>query len=108
MGLSFKENCPDLRNTKVTDIVFDLNSLSLGINIDIYDPWVDSEEAQSQYDINVISSLEPHKYDGLIIAVAHDEFRNSDPNDIKKLIKGNGVIYDLKSILPKQFSDLRL
>ena len=108
MGLSFKENCPDLRNTKVTDIVFHLNSLSLGINIDIYDPWVDSEEAQSQYDINVISSLEPHKYDGLIIAVAHDEFRNSDPNNIKKLIKGNGVIYDLKSILPKQFSDLRL
>jgi len=108
MGLSFKENCPDLRNTKVTDIVFHLNSLSLDINIDIYDPWVDSEEAQSQYDINVISSLKPHKYDGLIIAVAHDEFRNSDPNDIKKLIKGNGVIYDLKSILPKQFSDLRL
>jgi len=108
MGLSFKENCPDLRNTKVIDIISHLHSLSLGINIDIYDPWVDSEEAKSQYNINVISSLELHKYDGLIIAVAHDEFRDTDPIDFKKLIKGDGIIYDLKSILPKQFSDLRL
>jgi UDP-N-acetyl-D-galactosamine dehydrogenase len=108
MGLSFKENCPDLRNTKVIDIISHLNLLSLGINIDIYDPWVDLEEAKSQYNINVITSLEPHKYDGLIIAVAHDEFRDTDPIDFKKLIKGDGVIYDLKSILPKQFSDLRL
>jgi UDP-N-acetyl-D-glucosamine/UDP-N-acetyl-D-galactosamine dehydrogenase len=108
MGLSFKENCPDLRNTKVVDIIFHLEKLSPGITIDVYDPWVNSVEAGSQYNINIINSLESNKYNGVIIAVAHDVFKDKDPAAIKNLIKGDGVIYDLKSILPKQFSDLRL
>ena len=72
LGLTFKENCPDLRNTRVIDIIEEL--LTFGARIDVYDPWVDQEEARSLYKVNMIASLPQQRYDAVILAVAHEEF----------------------------------
>ncbi len=97
MGLSFKENCPDIRNTKIVDMVKALKEYDLDINI--YDPWVDVEEAKNEYGLTPITHLEKDYYDAIIIAVAHDQFRLMTLEDFKKLGKDNLVLYDLKHIL---------
>lgn len=103
MGLSFKENCPDIRNTKIVDMVKALKEYDLDINI--YDPWVDVEEAKHEYGLTPITHLEEDYYDAVIIAVAHDQFRFMKLEDFKKLGKDNLVLYDLKHILiDNQFS----
>ena len=106
MGITFKENCPDLRNSKVVDIINELRSKNA--EVDIYDPWVDIEEVKESCGLMPIDSLNANSYDAVLLTVAHDLYKNMKPEEIKGLTKGNGILYDLKSILPKIYSDLRL
>lgn len=106
LGLSFKENCPDVRNTKVIDIVHELREYN--IEVDVYDPWVDASEAQREYDISPISELVAHQYDGIILAVAHQQFLDMGINKIRTLGKNDHVLYDLKYIFDKDETDIRL
>jgi len=106
MGLTFKENCPDLRNTRVIDIIDELQSY--GANIHVYDPWVNEEEAREMYSIELVSKLEPNKYDAILLAVAHKQFYEFGTEQIKALTKSNSVIYDVKSVLPDNVVDGRL
>ena len=105
MGLSFKENCPDIRNTKIVDMVNALKEYDL--DLDIYDPWVDAAEAENEYGLAPISELEI-QYDAIVIAVAHDEFKQMSMDDFKTLGKDQYVLYDLKYVLDKEHSDIRL
>ncbi|MCF5071288.1 Vi polysaccharide biosynthesis UDP-N-acetylglucosamine C-6 dehydrogenase TviB [Pseudomonas syringae] len=106
MGLTFKENCPDLRNTKVVDIIRELADYN--ISVDIYDPWVSAEEAQHEYGILPISEPCAGAYDGLILAVAHDQFKRMGAENIRRLGKPQHVLYDLKYLLSADEADLRL
>ena len=122
LGITFKENCPDIRNTKVLDIYQTLKEYTS--NITIYDPWADAERVKHEYGIDIISKVpepvegpvskvsEPvaHRsiegpYDAVILAVAHKEFLDID---VKTLVKPNGVVYDVKGILPRDIVDGRL
>jgi len=106
MGLTFKENCPDIRNTKVVDILAELQEYD--ITADVYDPWVDATEAQHEYGITPISQPEPGAYDAVILAVGHNEFRQLGAQGVRALTKTNGVVYDLKYIFGAADTDLRL
>jgi UDP-N-acetyl-D-galactosamine dehydrogenase len=106
MGLTFKENCPDLRNTRVVDIVRELGEYN--IRVDVYDPWVDPAEARHEYGITPIAKLEPASYDGVIVAVAHHQFAEMGAAALRALGKPEHVLYDLKYILARGESDLRL
>lgn len=106
MGLTFKENCPDLRNTKVVDIINELREYN--IEVDVYDPWISAEEAQHEYAITPITNPKSNNYDAVILAVAHHQFRDLGIEGIKRFTKGDAVIYDLKYILPADASSLRL
>jgi UDP-N-acetyl-D-galactosamine dehydrogenase len=106
LGLTFKENCPDLRNTRVIDVIAELRDY--GVQVDVHDPWVDPENAFAQYGIAMISKLQPESYDGVIIAVAHDKFADWGAREIRKLGKADHVLYDLKHLLDAQQSDIRL
>jgi UDP-N-acetyl-D-galactosamine dehydrogenase len=106
LGLTFKENCPDLRNTKVIDIVRELEQYS--VNVEIYDPWVDSEEAYQEYGVKIIDSPKESHYDAVVIAVAHRQFKELGANKIRSFGKINSIIYDLKYILSAEDSDIRL
>jgi UDP-N-acetyl-D-galactosamine dehydrogenase len=106
MGLTFKENCPDLRNTRVVDIVNELHEY--GVNVDVYDPWVSMEEAQHEYGITPVEIPQKGVYDGLLIAVAHDVFRKMGTQSIRAFGKEKHVLYDLKYILKRVDSDIRL
>lgn len=106
LGLTFKENCPDLRNTRVVDIVNELKSYHA--NIDIYDPWVDAAEARHEYGADMIEELSPGKYDSVILAVAHQQFRDMGIEAIRKLCKTQHVLFDVKYVLPKESVDGRL
>lgn len=106
MGLAFKENCPDLRNTRVIDIIKELQSYNA--NIDVYDPWVDAHEAQEEYGLGVVSQLEDGAYDAIILCVGHRQFRDMGAERIRQLGKENAVLYDVKYILPKEDTDGRL
>lgn len=103
-GITFKENCPDIRNTKVVDICHTLNEFT--DNITIYDPWADVDLVKKEYDINITNTLpENELFDAAILAVAHKEFLNTD---LKRLMKENSVIYDVKGILDRAIVDGRL
>jgi UDP-N-acetyl-D-galactosamine dehydrogenase len=106
MGFTFKENCPDLRNTRVIDIIHELQGY--GANISVYDPWVDLEEAKKEYDIELVQYLNKNQYDAVILAVAHKQFYELGAEGIRALAKRNSVIYDIKSILPVEAVDGRL
>lgn len=109
LGLSFKENCPDVRNTKVIDIVHELKEYN--IDVDVYDPWVDADEAQQEYGISPINdstNLESNSYDGIILAVAHNQFVEMGVEQIRALGKSNHVLYDLKYLFDSELSDIRL
>ena len=106
MGLTFKENCPDLRNTKVIDIVRELAEYDIAV--DVYDPWVSAEEAQHEYGITPIAKPQPGSYDGIVLAVAHQQFAAMSEQDYRQLGKPQHVLYDLKYVLPEGQSDLRL
>ncbi len=106
MGFSFKENCPDVRNTGVVDIVTELAEYD--INIDVYDPWVSSEEAKHEYDVDLITKPKQAHYDAVIFAVAHSEFKALSTDEIKSMMKSEHVIYDLKYMLDAKLADIRL
>lgn len=106
LGLSFKENCPDVRNTKVIDIVHELQKYN--VEIDVHDPWIDADEAKREYSITPISQPLSKQYDGIIIAVAHEQFIKMGIEKIRALGKDNHVIYDLKYLFTKEDTDIRL
>jgi len=106
MGLTFKENCPDLRNTRVVDIVHELGEYN--VDVDVYDPWVDPDEAVHEYGITPVAKPEPGKYDAIILAVSHEQFVKMGAAEIRKLGKAKHVLYDLKYVLTPEESDLRL
>ncbi|WP_180190483.1 Vi polysaccharide biosynthesis UDP-N-acetylglucosamine C-6 dehydrogenase TviB [Acinetobacter sp. YH01009] len=106
LGLSFKENCPDIRNTRIIDIVKELQEYH--IDADVYDPWVDGAEAEHEYGISPVQALENGKYDAVILAVAHHQFKDMGVEAIRALGKADHVLYDLKYVLSQAESDLRL
>lgn len=106
MGLTFKENCPDLRNTKVVDIVTELKEYN--INVDILDPWCSNEEAEHEYGLSLTAEHKQNFYDAVIITVGHNEFKEMGVEQIRALGKPEHVLYDLKYVLPKDSIDMRL
>ena len=106
MGLTFKENCPDLRNTRIVDIVKELGEYN--IQADVYDPWVDVAEAQHEYGLTPIDAPRQGAYDAIIVGVAHEQFKAMGADAIRALGKKEHVIYDLKYVLPRTAADLRL
>ena len=106
MGLTFKENCPDLRNTRVIDIIRTLKSYHA--EVDVYDPWADPEEAKREYDLALTSIPQPDQYDAIVLAVSHKEFVEMGTKEIRNLGKDSHVLYDIKSQLPKDDVDGRL
>ena len=106
LGLTFKENCPDIRNTRVVDVVQELHDY--GVDVDVYDPWVAAHDAFHEYGINPVQTLPIGVYDGIILAVAHDEFRRLGAKRLRKSAKADHVLYDLKYVFAADESDLRL
>lgn len=106
LGLTFKENCPDIRNTRVIDILKEFQDY--GANVDVYDPWVNIQEAQHEYEITPVSSPAVGKYDAIVIAVAHSQFLEMGYEGIRKFGRRECVLYDIKSILPAHQVDGRL
>ncbi|AMZ71904.1 MULTISPECIES: Vi polysaccharide biosynthesis UDP-N-acetylglucosamine C-6 dehydrogenase TviB [Pseudomonas] len=106
MGLTFKENCPDLRNTRVIDIISELADYN--IVVDVFDPWAAAEEAEHEYGIKLLSTPAPDSYDAIVLAVAHSQFADMGSRHIRSLGKANHVLYDLKYLLDNDESDIRL
>lgn len=106
LGLTFKENCPDLRNTRVVDLVNELEDY--GVQVDVYDPWVEPAEALNAYGIDPIMNPEPDAYEGIVLAVAHDVFLQMTAQGIRSFGRAEHVLYDLKHLLPANESDMRL
>jgi len=106
LGLAFKENCPDIRNTKVVDVLLELKEYEA--NVDVYDPWACPVDALNQYGVNLIGQPKKHHYDAIVLAVAHDQFKLLDEAGLADLCKPVSIIYDLKYILPKSLVDMRL
>ncbi|KCV06165.1 Vi polysaccharide biosynthesis UDP-N-acetylglucosamine C-6 dehydrogenase TviB, partial [Bordetella holmesii] len=104
MGLTFKENCPDLRNTRVVDIVKELGEYS--VDVDVYDPWVDADEARHEYGITPVAQPAEGSYDAIILAVSHQQFVDMGAEAIRRLGKPEHVLYDLKYVLSAEESDL--
>lgn len=103
LGFTFKENCPDIRNTKVVDVVRNLEDY--GINVSIFDPWANPEEAQYEYGLEIMATLPSKKYEAVVLAVSHKEFEGIN---VKNLLLENGIIYDVKGILEKNGNVRRL
>ena len=106
MGLAFKANCPDLRNTKVVDVIDELQTYHARVHV--YDPWVDAERAQKEYGITPIDEPVTGNYDAVIVAVGHDDFKEMGVEQIRALGAENSVLYDIKSVLPLETVDGRL
>jgi UDP-N-acetyl-D-glucosamine/UDP-N-acetyl-D-galactosamine dehydrogenase len=106
MGITFKENCPDLRNTRVVDIVRELQAY--GCTVDVHDPWADKDEARDEYGIELVTRLEPASYDAIVVAVGHEAFRSTGVQAIRALGKPMHILYDVKYLFPASQSDLRL
>ncbi|RZW23849.1 MAG: Vi polysaccharide biosynthesis UDP-N-acetylglucosamine C-6 dehydrogenase TviB, partial [Desulfobulbaceae bacterium] len=103
MGLSFKENCPDLRNTKVIDIIEEFRDY--GLEVEVYDPWVDHEDARLEYGIEIIAFPAEGRYDGVVLTVGHQDFIDMDFKQIRAFMKDRAILFDVKNILPPQESD---
>ena len=106
LGLAFKENCPDLRNTRVVDLINEFEDYHA--QIDVYDPWVDAAEAKHEYGIELVSQPETNSYDAIIIAVSHDEFKKLGGEGIRAFGKAEHILYDVKYLLSKDQVDGRL
>jgi UDP-N-acetyl-D-galactosamine dehydrogenase len=106
LGLAFKENCPDLRNTRIVDFVHELKDF--GVHVDVSDPWVVPDDAKREYDIDLVKSPEQNAYDAIIVAVAHDEYKKLGASGIHAFGRDPHVLFDLKYVLPVEDSDLRL
>ncbi|MEO0422233.1 MAG: Vi polysaccharide biosynthesis UDP-N-acetylglucosamine C-6 dehydrogenase TviB [Pseudomonadota bacterium] len=106
MGLAFKENCPDVRNTRVVDVMRELESY--GATVEVHDPWVDAAEVELEYGLSPVKTLEPGAYDAIVVAVAHRQFQEMGVEAIRALGKSNHVLYDIKYALPAEQVDGRL
>jgi UDP-N-acetyl-D-galactosamine dehydrogenase len=106
LGLTFKENCPDVRNTKVVDMVKELKSY--GAVVDVHDPWVDPSEARAEYGMELVVAPEKAVYDIVVVAVAHQGFREMGAKGIRAFGNANSVVYDIKYLLPSDLADDRL
>jgi len=106
MGLSFKENCPDIRNTRVVDVIRALREYNA--SVDVYDPWVSADEAMEEYAIKLIEQPEQNSYDAIVLAVAHQEFMEMGAEKIRQLGKQQHVLFDVKNTLPKSSVTARL
>jgi UDP-N-acetyl-D-glucosamine/UDP-N-acetyl-D-galactosamine dehydrogenase len=106
LGLTFKENCPDLRNTRVVDVAAEL--LDYGVHVDVHDPWVDAASVQKEYGLALVTTPEPEAYDGVILAVTHDSYREAGAVALRGYGRPGHVFCDLKSVFARDESDLRL
>lgn len=106
LGIAFKENCPDLRNTKVADVLRDLEETNAEIHV--YDPWVDPNEAAEEYGVRLIDSPDSDNYDAVILAVAHSQFLPGSGFDLGSILKPNGIVFDVKGVLPHEKNIYRL
>ena len=106
LGLTFKENCPDLRNTRVVDVVQELRDY--GVQVDVHDPWADPHEARAEYGLEVVETPGEGEYDGVVLAVAHQRFREQGGDALRRWGKPGHVLYDLKCVLPAGAAELRL
>jgi UDP-N-acetyl-D-galactosamine dehydrogenase len=106
LGLTFKENCPDLRNTRVVDIISELSTY--GSTVDVNDPWVDAAEAKAEYGIDLVADPEPGAYDAIVIAVGHRQFAALGAEGIRRFGKPASLVYDIKYVLPQGAADDRL
>lgn len=106
MGFTFKENCPDLRNTRVIDVVKELSEF--GCKVDVTDCWADNEEAEHEYGITLNQNPEKAQYDAVLLAVPHREYVTRSSHNLREYMKDNGVLFDLKGVLPLGEADLRL
>ena len=97
MGFSFKENCPDFRNSKIPDLIKGIKRYSS--SVDVYDPWVKKNDVKKLYGIELIENLLREKYSAIVLAVAHDDFKKMTTNQLNRLVTKNHVIYDLKYLL---------
>ena len=107
LGLTFKENCPDLRNTRVVGMIEELTN-TYNAKVDVFDPWVDKQEAQAVYNLNLIDQPAAGQYDAMIIAVSHEQFKELGIEGVKALGKDNHVVYDIKYLFPSDSVDGRL
>ena len=106
LGLAFKENCPDLRNTRVVDIIGELAGFQA--KVDVYDPWVDAAEAEHEYGITPIREPKVGEYDAIVLAVGHAQFAKLGGQGVRALGKARSVVYDVKYVLPRDAVDGRL
>jgi UDP-N-acetyl-D-glucosamine/UDP-N-acetyl-D-galactosamine dehydrogenase len=106
LGMTFKENCPDIRNSKVVDVVREL--AKYGAEVEIYDPWADARECHHEYGLRPIKALTARRYDAVVVAVAHGQFRELGSDGLRRLCKKNHVIYDIKHVFPAAEVDGRL
>jgi UDP-N-acetyl-D-galactosamine dehydrogenase len=106
LGLAFKENCPDLRNTRVVDIVSELRGCSA--NVDVHDPWVNADEARREYGLATVAEVGQGTYDAIVLAVGHHQFSELGASGIRAFGKPGAVLYDVKCILPRDAVDARL
>jgi len=106
LGFAFKENCPDIRNTKIIDVVKELENYNC--KVDVFDPWVDAEEVTREYGVSTIQAIEADFYDAIVVAVGHEQFKQMSVDDIRDYGKDKHVLYDLKYVLPAEQSDMRL
>jgi len=106
LGLAFKENCPDLRNTRIIDLIHALQDYS--VDVDVHDPWVRPKEVEEEYGLSLTPDLQKNRYDAIVIAAAHDQFRHMGVEGVRALGKPKCVLYDVKNILPADQVDGRL
>ncbi|TAK56250.1 MAG: Vi polysaccharide biosynthesis UDP-N-acetylglucosamine C-6 dehydrogenase TviB [Gammaproteobacteria bacterium] len=106
MGLTFKEDCPDLRNSKVADVIHELEGY--GARVDVWDPWVNPREARAEYGVRIIGKPARGHYDAIVVAVAHRQFRALDIAAVRRLARRNHVLYDIKHVYPQEATDGRL
>ena len=106
MGFTFKENCPDVRNSRVIDIHEELRTY--GVTVDVYEPWASADEIAHEYGVRPIPKLDGTAYDAVVVAVAHDQFRQMGADAIRRLCKPGGIVYDVKNVLPLGSADARL
>ncbi|WP_334013422.1 Vi polysaccharide biosynthesis UDP-N-acetylglucosamine C-6 dehydrogenase TviB [Alteromonas sp. S167] len=106
LGVTFKEDCPDIRNTKVVDIAEDLKNYH--VNLDIYDPWANAIELEKEYGLKLKDTIEEGKYDAIIAAVAHSEFKAFSDKKLRSFCKQNSIIFDIKYMFDKTITDMRL
>jgi UDP-N-acetyl-D-glucosamine/UDP-N-acetyl-D-galactosamine dehydrogenase len=106
LGITFKENCPDIRNSKVVDVVREL--ANQGARVDLYDPWASSAECRREYGLKLVSKPRPGYYDVAVVAVAHRQFRELGARGVRRLCRRKHVLYDVKHVFPAAAVDGRL